>query len=281
MSTSIPAASSILPSGMPCWVELASTDEAVAQEFYSRLFGWTYRLHRDPATRTGRYLVGSLGPADVGGLYRAERGWPSTWTINLAVQNTANAAGWVEHLGGGVTLGPIRLHHRGSILHAVEPSGTPVVFWQPPPSWDFASGVPNTFSAADLNTHDGMAADNFFCRLFNYTAVQIGDSQGIDYLEWRLDNEPVLYRYVMGPEYPPDARPHWMVYFEVDPARGTDATAGHALMLGGSVIVEPYDTSWGRIAILADPTGAMFSVIDHSLTTEDWGRAEVDDPYDD
>jgi hypothetical protein len=52
-------------------------------------------------------------------------------------------------------------------------------------------------------------------------------------------------------------------------------------MLGGSVVVQPYDTSFGRVAILADPDGAVFAVIDHSRTLDDVGRAEVDDPYDD
>jgi hypothetical protein len=34
------------------------------------------------------------------------------------------------------------------------------------------------------------------------------------------------------------------------------------------------------MAILADPDGAVFAVIDHSRSV-DFGRAEVDDPYDD
>ena len=38
---------------------------------------------------------------------------------------------------------------------------------------------------------------------------------------------------------------------------------------------------FGRMAILADPDGAVFAVIDHSRTLDDVGRAEVDDPYDD
>jgi uncharacterized protein len=109
-----------------------------------------------------------------------------------------------------------------------------------------------------------------------------GSTQGIDYVEWRLERQPVLYRYVMGPEYQPVTAAHWMVYFEIEPARGTDTTAGHALMLGGKIAVEPCDSPLGRIAALADPAGAIFAVVDRSVTREVWGsRAEVDDPYDD
>jgi hypothetical protein len=272
---------SILPSGIPCWVELAALDEGAAQQFYNGLFGWTYYLNRDPAAPNGRYLIASLGTTDVGGIYRAAPDQPSLWTINVSVHSTANAAEWVQHLGGTVTLGPVAIPNRGSILHATDPAGAPVVFWQAPADWDFGSGAPNTFASADLNTHDGEAADGFFCRLFNYTARQIGEVRGVDYVEWLMEQQPVLYRYVMGPEYPPETLPHWMVYFEVDPARGTDATAGHALMLGGRVVAEPYDTPWGRIAILADPGGAVFSIVDRTQIAGEWGRAEVDDPYDD
>jgi len=270
-----------LPSGIPCWVELATPDENAAQQFYGGLFGWSYYVNRDPAAPSGRYLIAAIGSTQVGGLYRAATGQPSLWTINVSVHSTANAADWVEHLGGAVTLGPVDIPNRGSILHATDPAGAPVVFWQPPDAWDFGVGAPNTFASADLNTRDGEVADGFFCRLFNYTARQIGDSRGVDYVEWALEQQPVLYRYVMGPEYPPNTLPHWMVYFEVDPARGTDATAGHALMLGGRIVVDPYDTPWGRIAIIADPCGAVFSIVDRTQVSDDWGRAEVDDPYDD
>ncbi|TNC22537.1 VOC family protein [Amycolatopsis alkalitolerans] len=275
------ATRSILPSGIPCWVELATLDEEATHRFYSGLFGWSFHVNRDPATANGRYLIASLAGRDVAGSYLAAAGQTSLWTINISVHSTANAAEWTEHLGGRVTLGPVAIPNRGSILHVTDPAGAPAVFWQPASTWDFVSGVPNTFANADLNTHHGDAADGFFCRLFNYTSRQIGDNRGVDYVEWCLDLEPVLYRYVMGPEYPADTVPHWMVYFDVDPARGTDATAGHALMLGGRIVVEPYDSPWGRIAIIADPCGAVFSVIDRGVIDEDFGRAEVDDPYDD
>jgi predicted enzyme related to lactoylglutathione lyase len=72
-----------------------------------------------------------------------------------------------------------------------------------------------------------------------------------------------------------------MVYFKIDPASGTDAACGRVLKLGGQVVIQPYDTAFGRMAILADPDGSVFAVIDHSRVLEGVGRAEVDDPYDD
>jgi predicted enzyme related to lactoylglutathione lyase len=271
----------VVPSGLPCWVEHASVDEGRVQEFYAGLFGWDLKVKPDPSTVTGRYTIASLGGISVAGLYRAAAGQPLGWTIHVAVSNAVNTAEWIEHLGGRLTLGPIRIPDRGSIVHALDPTGAPIVFWQPGDSYEFAAGEPGTLAGADLNTHDGAGSDHFFCKLFNYSNHQLGDTHNLDYAEWRLDHQPVLYRYVMGPEYRADTPPHWMIYFAVDPGRGTDATAGHALMLGGTVVVQPYDTPFGRTAVLADPDGAVFSIIDHTLIAEDLGRAEVDDPYDD
>ncbi|GAB2783863.1 VOC family protein [Amycolatopsis magusensis] len=281
MSVGSAATQPLLSPGVPCWVELASPDIAEAEAFYNGLFGWSFELKRDPATSDGRYSLGSYGGFAVAGMYRAAASQPPGWTVHLSVHNTAGTAEWVEHLGGVVTLGPVEIPGRGNILHALDPTGTPIVFWQPGPSWEFATGAPNTFSGADLNTTDGAVVDQFYSRLFNYNVHHIG-SETIDYAEWRLDHQPVLYRYVMGPEYREGTPAHWMIYFQVDPARGTDAAAGHALMLGGTVVVQPYDTPFGRVAVLADPHGSVFSVIDHTQVIDaQYAGAEVDDPYDD
>jgi hypothetical protein len=48
------------------------------------------------------------------------------------------------------------------------------------------------------------------------------------------------------------------VYFGTDDA---DAAAAKAAELGGAVVVPPFDTPVGRIAVLGDPQGAVFSVI--------------------
>jgi predicted enzyme related to lactoylglutathione lyase len=75
-----------------------------------------------------------------------------------------------------------------------------------------------------------------------------------------------------------------MVYFTAAPEIGTDSAASRVLELGGRVTVEPYDTPFGRITVVADHTGAVFSVIDPSRTTplsDDDTGSRVDDPYDD
>jgi hypothetical protein len=50
---------------------------------------------------------------------------------------------------------------------------------------------------------------------------------------------------------------HWHVYFAVADA---DATVAKIKQLGGSVVVEPFDTPIGKMAVVADPQGAVFSL---------------------
>lgn len=277
MSVESPTPPPFLAPGAPCWVELAAFDEPSARTFYTGLFGWSYRQNPDPAT--GAYTLAWSGSVAAGGMYQATAGYQLPgWIPHLAVHNTTSAAQWVEHLGGHLRLGPVDIPGRGSILHITDPGGAPVVLWQPASTWEFGSGMPGTFAGADLNTHDTDSTDQFYGYLFDFTQTQIGDGQ-IDYAEWRLDQRPVLYRYRMGPEYRPDAPPHWLIHFAVDAARGTDTVAQHAVTLGGTVVTAPFDTPYGRTATLADPSGAVFSVIDPSRVVPDWGRAEVDDPY--
>jgi hypothetical protein len=50
----------------------------------------------------------------------------------------------------------------------------------------------------------------------------------------------------------------WMVYFAV---AGTDEAVSRATELGGSVGAPPFDTAFGRSAVLVDLAGGRFSVV--------------------
>ena len=52
--------------------------------------------------------------------------------------------------------------------------------------------------------------------------------------------------------------PHWMTYFAID---NCDAGAEKVKALGGQVMHRPFDSPYGRIAVVSDPYGAVFSII--------------------
>lgn len=263
--------------GTPCWIELNCTDEQATREFYAALFDWEYQSHPDPAT--GSYTLALAHGNPAAGIYVGGPDAAPEWTLHLSVPNTRTSAERVRQLGGQLTVGPVDLPGRGSILHVIDPSGAHVVFWDAPGSLRLVTGGHGTFAGADLNTHDGELADDFYRALFEFTSQQIGDGVDYDYVQWRLAGVAVLYRYVMGPEFGDDTPPHWMTYFDIDTAVGVDGIAHTAVELGGAIVVPPYDSPWGRIAVLADIDGTNFSVIDHANRTDH--SAEVDDPNDD
>jgi uncharacterized protein len=265
----------ILPTGAPCWVELATNDVQRAGEFYTALLGWQYR---ESHTQSGEYFVATNNGFDVAGMYPSEG--PPGWVPQIAVSDTTAAAERVEILGGRVTAGPIQLPREDSLVYAVDPTGAPIVLRTPAAGWVFMSGDVGAYTSGDLQTRDGEVADEFYQRMFGYSSEQIGDGRDIDYAEWSLDGRPMLYRYVMGPEYPPDTPSHWLIYFVADPAETTDATAVRAIALGGGIVVQPHDTRLGRVAVLSDPCGATFAVIDYVDSPEN-RRAPVEDPDDD
>jgi len=56
----------------------------------------------------------------------------------------------------------------------------------------------------------------------------------------------------------PDGGPgQWSIYFN---ASDVDAAVGQAVELGGSVLQPAEDSPYGRLATLADPTGARFKL---------------------
>jgi predicted enzyme related to lactoylglutathione lyase len=53
--------------------------------------------------------------------------------------------------------------------------------------------------------------------------------------------------------------PHWNVYFNVE---SVDDTVAKATALGGTVVAPAFDVPGvGRMAVLADPQGAMFNLM--------------------
>jgi predicted enzyme related to lactoylglutathione lyase len=56
---------------------------------------------------------------------------------------------------------------------------------------------------------------------------------------------------------------HWAVYFATEDA---DATVKQVGELGGSVLEDPQDTPYGRLAVVADVNGASFRLMGPNLT---------------
>jgi predicted enzyme related to lactoylglutathione lyase len=116
------------------------------------------------------------------------------------------------------------------------------------------------FSWSELATPDPEAAAVFYAALFGWQVQPAMPGLG-DYRLASIGSEMVAG--IMLP--PPDALPmppHWGVYITVTHC---DKAVEKAVALGGRLLVQPMDVpTVGRMAVLQDPQGAVFSVMQYS-----------------
>jgi uncharacterized protein len=115
------------------------------------------------------------------------------------------------------------------------------------------SHAPGTFSWVELATSDADAAKRFYSELFGWTYDDAPVGDGMVYSMAAIDGRHVAALYTTE-----DQPPHWNSYVTVESA---DEAARRAADAGGAVIAEPFDVmTAGRMAVVADPTGAAVCV---------------------
>lgn len=124
-----------------------------------------------------------------------------------------------------------------------------------------------TLSWADLTTSNIDDARRFYADLFGWTLTRQSTEMG-DYYVASIDGRDVGGMMSQSPDMA-GAPAMWTAFFLVDSMEGTIASVRHA---GGTVLSEPFPIPGGaEVAVIADPTGAMFALIS--------GGPEPDAPY--
>ena len=124
---------------------------------------------------------------------------------------------------------------------------------------DFSSHKPGTFSWPELSTTDQKGGVTFYRALFGWDLNDVPMGPGDTYSIFQMRGKSVGSAYTMRPdERSMGIPPHWNSYVTVASA---DQSAAKAKSLGGTVIAPPFDVmDAGRMAVIQDPTGAMFCV---------------------
>jgi predicted enzyme related to lactoylglutathione lyase len=248
------------PVGTIGWVDLVSTDLEAATPFYLGLFGWeAYDTPMPDGQGTYRFFRLDGRDAAAAGPISPElraQGIPSHWNVWVAGdadEVTAKAAA----AGGQVLLEPTTLGPSGRLALIGDPGGAAVGVWQA--GEHKGAGVvhePGAMTWWEVNTRAFEACRRFYGEVFGWEAEPL-DAPGINYVTWKLGDRTVAGMLEMTPEWG-EIPAHWMTYFAV---RDTDDAARRATDLGGSVGAPPFDTTYGRIAVLVDPSGGHFSVV--------------------
>ncbi|MET8248389.1 VOC family protein [Streptomyces sp. NPDC005202] len=243
--------------GTPCWVSLMVHGMAATQAFYAELFGWEFQPGPQQLGPYARALLDGREVAGIGQL-PPDRHLPIAWTPYLASHDVDLTAETVRLCGGTIGVGPLDAADAGRLAIGSDPSGAVFGIWQAAAHLGSGiAGVPGTPAWNELLTFETANVAKFYKALFGYEEEPV-KSADLDYVTLRLDGRPVAGIHGVGHTMPRDRGPHWMTYFEV---ADTDDTLERLVGLGGHVLQPARDSAHGRVATVADPEGARFSLI--------------------
>jgi uncharacterized protein len=245
--------------GTPGWVDLQTTDQDAGKKFYGSLLGWSYDDR--PMPQGGTYAmalvngetVAAIAPMPPG----APEGMPPMWNTYIAADDVDATLEKVGPAGGQVLMPAMDVGDAGRMAFVADPTGAVVGLWEANQHIGATLvNEPGTLTWNELITDKPDSALAFYEAVLGVTSATVEMAPGQTYHLLKVGGSDVG-----GCMEPPMAGVpnHWHVYFAVQDA---DATAAQAGAQGGQVAVEPFDIpTVGRTAVLADPQGAMFSVL--------------------
>jgi hypothetical protein len=247
--------------GKLIFVELVTPDLAATKQFYTGLFGWTFRDIQDGGIKyAGAFLdgrpVAGLIHKNVPASEHRQPAWLSFFSVRdvdaakkVALQNAAK-----------VLFEPHSIPDRGRVAVFADPqgaifavlassSGDPTDVLAEPGEWIWTS----------LITHDPETSAAFYQTLFDYEVFELPAGQGTQHVLLASDNYARASVNTL-PVNKPNAHPHWLNYVRVE---DTVKMTAKVVALGGRVLVEPrIDRHGGKVAVVADPFGAPFGLLE-------------------
>ncbi len=240
------------------WIELGTTDQNGAKEFYGRLFGWTFEDQQMGPDMV--YTTFRLKGRNVAAAYtldpKQHPGVPPHWMLYAATADADATARRVGELGGKVMAAPFDVMDFGRMAVLTDPTGAALSVWQARTHHGIGiHNEPGAFCWGQLNTSDTAKAEAFYTALFGW-AAKSGSDGGMTYTEWLLGGKPIGGMMALPKDV--QAPPHWLAYFAVEDCV---ATAALAASLGAKTCVPPTDIpGMGHFAVFADPQGATFAI---------------------
>jgi predicted enzyme related to lactoylglutathione lyase len=252
--------------GKVVWADLVTPDLEAARRFYGGLFGWTFR--DVPGDRN--YALALLDGEPVAGLFQKARpvgqSRQPAWLTFLAVRDVDAAQQAALRHGAKVLFKSHYYPQRGRQAVLADPDGAVFAVLaaeggDPP---DYLAG-PGEWIWSSVLVRDPKQETAFYKSLFGYDVYDLASEGGTggDAQHYILSSDS--YARAGLHALPADSmrrHPHWLNFVRV-----TDAaeTAKKAVALGGRVLVEPrIDRHGGHVAVLADPSGAPFGVMEWS-----------------
>lgn len=248
--------------GAPNWLDLGSPDIEASTAFYTGLLGWTFQSAGPEAGGYGFFQLGGKNVAAIGPL--TDEGASPAWTLYFHTRDAEATAKAVEQAGGTVRFPASDVFTAGRMAGFTDPSGAEFAVWQPGDTKGLGAVTDvGSLCWIELHTSDPAAARAFYGSVFGWQAEEMPVD---DFTYTVVSTEGAAKESSIGGVMPllPEQQTagttsYWLPYFEV---ADCDDTAARARALGGRVMMPPATMEGvGRMALLADPSGAAFSVI--------------------
>lgn len=254
--------------GTPSWVDLGSPDVAASAAFYGALFGWESEPATENPADSGGYEIFRLRGKRVAGVMPLMApDQPPAWTTYIAVDDADAVAAAAAAAGGQVVVTPMDVMDAGRMTCFIDPTGAFIGAWQAGEHTGAELvNEPGTIGWNELATRDPAAAKAFYPAVFGVEAAAWERENG-EYTVWNVGGRAVGGLIEMNENWPAGIPSHWMTYFVVADA---GAAAAQIKQLGGIVHVEPFEVPGvGRIAVVTDPQGAAFSIIESTMEADE------------
>lgn len=239
------------------WADLVTDDALKVPEFYSQMFQWEFRSY-------GSYLIAFRDDRPLAGVFQRPRPADSKanprWFGYISVPDVEKAKQAVTKAGGRVMAEPAKQPKRGEQAVFADPEGA--LFGVIKSS----AGDPDDFQAepgewvwVQLLSRDGRKAADFYRAVAGYDVVENTEpGRQADYVLTSRGFARATVRTLAADK--PNVQPHWLPFVRV---KSISESVAQATRLGGKVIVEPRpDLLEGKVAVVADPTGAAIGILE-------------------
>jgi predicted enzyme related to lactoylglutathione lyase len=242
-----------------CWIELGTTDQNAAKQFYVSLFGWV--ANDMPMGPDSFYTIFRLDGRDCAAGYTLttqEKGVPPHWNLYIAVENADDASHKAVQLGAKVLAPAFDVFDAGRMAVLQDPTGAVFTVWQAKKNAGIGIvNEPGALCWADLNTPDRQKASEFYSGLFGWTITPGEGKDASGYLHIKNGE-----KFIGGIPPTDNVPPSWLIYLYV---ADVDASSRKAKELGANFYMPPTSLEGvGRFTVLADPHGAVFAMFKES-----------------
>jgi uncharacterized protein len=239
------------------WADLVTDNVSVAQEFYSRLFGWRFWSY-------GNYLIGHNDDRPLCGMFQRPRPKDKAaeprWFGYLSVASVDSAQRAVTKAGGRVLAPPQKMPKRGEQAVFADPEGAlfGVVKSSAGDPADFLAD-PGDWIWIQLLSRDAQKAAEFYRGVAGYEIIANTTSNRLS--DFVLTSERFARATVRTiPAGDAQVKPTWLPFVRV---KNVGESVTQAKQLGGKVLIEPKaELLGGKVAVVADPTGAAIGILE-------------------